>query len=167
MLDTRPIRQLDNSALFRGAQGHVLYSDNGRGESPKLVKALILTFWSSSFVWFSTTTCTFKKLASAPLAHSRKTLVSSLPRSSNGCSATWSLYRKRTSTFYNVVGTLAGAVGRALSNPAYVETLMPPLTLRWSKLNNDDLDLIPLLEVRCHHFTFPLCSSMHSSVSRQ
>ncbi len=48
---------------------------------------------------------------------------------------------------YDAVGTLADAVGRALSNPTYVEILMPPLTTRWSKLKDDDEDLIPLLEV--------------------
>ncbi|KAK0430055.1 related to importin beta-2 subunit (transportin) [Armillaria ostoyae] len=47
---------------------------------------------------------------------------------------------------YDAVGTLADAVGRALSNPMYVEILMPPLTNRWSKLKDDDPDLIPLLE---------------------
>ncbi|KAF8652279.1 hypothetical protein AX16_004468 [Volvariella volvacea WC 439] len=47
---------------------------------------------------------------------------------------------------YDAVGTLADAVGRALSNPTYVEILMPPLTHRWSKLKDDDEDLIPLLE---------------------
>ncbi|TFK45047.1 transportin-PC [Crucibulum laeve] len=47
---------------------------------------------------------------------------------------------------YDAVGTLADAVGRALSNPTYVEILMPPLTNRWSKLKDDDEDLIPLLE---------------------
>jgi|SRR5882672_4139379 len=48
---------------------------------------------------------------------------------------------------YDAVGTLADAVGRALSNPVYVDILMPPLTKRWSKLKDDDEDLIPLLEV--------------------
>ncbi|KAE9408726.1 ARM repeat-containing protein [Gymnopus androsaceus JB14] len=47
---------------------------------------------------------------------------------------------------YDAVGTLADAVGRELSNPTYVEILMPPLTNRWAKLKDDDLDLIPLLE---------------------
>ncbi|KAK7036520.1 hypothetical protein VNI00_011717 [Paramarasmius palmivorus] len=47
---------------------------------------------------------------------------------------------------YDAVGTLADAVGRELSNPTYVEILMPPLTNRWSKLKDDDVDLIPLLE---------------------
>ncbi|EIW80522.1 transportin-PC [Coniophora puteana RWD-64-598 SS2] len=47
---------------------------------------------------------------------------------------------------YDAVGTLADSVGRALSNPAYVDILMPPLTQRWSKLQDDDDDLIPLLE---------------------
>lgn len=49
---------------------------------------------------------------------------------------------------YDAVGTLADAVGRELSNPTYVEILMPPLTNRWAKLKDDDVDLIPLLEVR-------------------
>ncbi|KAG2015342.1 karyopherin Kap95 [Coprinopsis cinerea AmutBmut pab1-1] len=47
---------------------------------------------------------------------------------------------------YDAVGTLADAVGRALANPLYVDILMPPLTKRWSKLADDDDDLIPLLE---------------------
>jgi len=49
---------------------------------------------------------------------------------------------------YDAVGTLADAVGRALQNTVYVDILMPPLTNRWSKLKDDDEDLIPLLEVR-------------------
>lgn len=49
---------------------------------------------------------------------------------------------------YDAIGTLADAVGRALSNPQYVEILMPPLTGRWNKLQDDDEDLIPLLEAR-------------------
>lgn len=48
---------------------------------------------------------------------------------------------------YDAVGTLADAVGPALQNPAFVDILMPPLTKRWSKLKDDDEDLIPLLEV--------------------
>ncbi|KAH7883240.1 armadillo-type protein [Phlebopus sp. FC_14] len=47
---------------------------------------------------------------------------------------------------YDAVGTLAEAVGRALSNPSYVDILMPPLTARWNKLQDDDEDLIPLFE---------------------
>jgi transportin-1 len=48
---------------------------------------------------------------------------------------------------YDAVGTLADSVGTALSNPRYVEILIPPLTKRWSKLKDDDDDLVPLLEV--------------------
>jgi hypothetical protein len=48
---------------------------------------------------------------------------------------------------YAVVGALADSVGSALSNPHYVEILMPPLTRRWSRLKDDDEDLVPLLEV--------------------
>jgi hypothetical protein len=51
---------------------------------------------------------------------------------------------------YDAVGTLADAVGRALSNPQYVDILMPPLTARWNKLPDGDEDLIPLLEVRLY-----------------
>ncbi|KAK0447503.1 armadillo-type protein [Armillaria borealis] len=47
---------------------------------------------------------------------------------------------------YDVVGTLADAVGPALSSPFYIEIIMPPLMNRWSKLKNNDPDLIPLLE---------------------
>jgi transportin-1 len=58
---------------------------------------------------------------------------------------------------YDAVGTLADAVGRALSNPIFVDILMPPLTKRWSKLKDDDEDLIPLLEV-CYEL---LCLILH------
>ena len=35
----------------------------------------------------------------------------------------------------------------ALSNPHFIEILMPPLMKRWSKLQDDNDDLVPLLEV--------------------
>lgn len=60
---------------------------------------------------------------------------------------------KNMMILYDAVGTLADAVGRELSNPTYVEILMPPLTNRWAKLKDDDLDLIPLFEV-CQSFSF-------------
>ncbi len=66
---------------------------------------------------------------------------------------------------YDAVGTLADAVGRALSNPMYVEILMPPLTNRWAKLKDDDPDLIPLLEVRCVLFILRKILMGSSSVS--
>lgn len=53
---------------------------------------------------------------------------------------------------YDAVGTLADAVGRALSNPAYVEILMPPLIKRWTKLKDESEDLVPLLEVNCPRY---------------
>ena len=59
---------------------------------------------------------------------------------------------------YDAVGTLADAVGNALQNPTYVEILMPPLLKRWSKLKDDDEDLVPLLEVSK---LFALCSVLH------
>jgi transportin-1 len=52
---------------------------------------------------------------------------------------------------YDAVGTLADAVGPALQAPSYVEILMPSLTKRWSKIKDDDDDLIPLLEVIAQH----------------
>ncbi len=52
---------------------------------------------------------------------------------------------------YDAVGTLADAVGSALQNPTYVEILMPPVLKRWSKLKDDDEDLVPLLEVASFH----------------
>lgn len=61
---------------------------------------------------------------------------------------------------YDAIGTLADAVGRALSNPQYVEILMPPLTGRWNKLQDDDEDLIPLLEV------IPPCSDVADTYAR-
>jgi transportin-1 len=57
---------------------------------------------------------------------------------------------------YDAVGTLADAVGRELSNPTYVDILMPPLTNRWAKLKDDDPDLIPLLEVRSTSLSWTL-----------
>jgi len=62
---------------------------------------------------------------------------------------------------YDAVGTLADAVGRELSNPTYVEILMPPLTNRWAKLKDDDPDLIPLLEVSPFSFFFVVCGLYH------
>ena len=55
---------------------------------------------------------------------------------------------------YDAVGTLADAVGGSLANPGYVDILMPPLLKRWSKLKDDDEDLVPLLEVRPHKSIF-------------
>ncbi|KAF7424984.1 hypothetical protein PC9H_010295 [Pleurotus ostreatus] len=48
--------------------------------------------------------------------------------------------------WYEAVGTLGNTVGRQLSNPVYVDILMPSLATRWSQLKDDDKDLIPLLE---------------------
>ena len=55
--------------------------------------------------------------------------------------------QKNLLILYDAVGTLADAVADALSNKAYVDILMPPLIARWQRLNDDDDDLIPLLEV--------------------
>ncbi|KHJ87372.1 HEAT repeat protein, partial [Oesophagostomum dentatum] len=58
---------------------------------------------------------------------------------------------------YDAVGTLANSVGSALSQPMYVQVLMPPLMEKWQRLGNDDKlyrvlignlfqELFPLLE---------------------
>ncbi|KAK6022489.1 HEAT repeat protein, partial [Ostertagia ostertagi] len=47
---------------------------------------------------------------------------------------------------YDAVGTLANSVGNALSEPMYVQVLMPPLMEKWQRLGNDDKELFPLLE---------------------
>lgn len=60
---------------------------------------------------------------------------------------------------YDAIGTLADAVGRALQNSQYVEILMPPLTNKWSKLKDDDENLIPLLEVQIIFYARSLACS--------
>ncbi|KAF7335845.1 Importin beta-2 subunit [Mycena sanguinolenta] len=54
---------------------------------------------------------------------------------------------------YDAVGTLVAAVGHALQNPRYIKILMPLLTNRWSRLKDDDEDLIPRLDSD-HHWHF-------------
>lgn len=67
---------------------------------------------------------------------------------------------------YDAVGTLADAVGSALQTPAYVEILMPSLIHRWSKLKDDDDDLIPLLEVSLVTMFPYLCLTLDFPVPR-
>jgi len=55
--------------------------------------------------------------------------------------------QKNLLILYDAIGTLADAVGSTLNNPAYIDVLMPPLIQKWSKLSDEDPDLIPLLEV--------------------
>ncbi len=66
---------------------------------------------------------------------------------------------------YDAVGTLADAVGSALQNPTYVEILMPPLLKRWSKLKDDDHDLIPVLKVRFRPHVFDMAADTWPIVS--
>lgn len=54
--------------------------------------------------------------------------------------------QKNLLILYDAIGTLADAVSTALNNKAYIDILMPPLFDRWSKLQDSDPDLIPLLE---------------------
>ena len=58
---------------------------------------------------------------------------------------------------YDAVGTLADAVGKALSDTKYVEILMPPLMNRIAKLKDDDPNLIPLLGVRGISYGTVMC----------
>ncbi|KZO90594.1 ARM repeat-containing protein [Calocera viscosa TUFC12733] len=47
---------------------------------------------------------------------------------------------------YDAIGTLADSVGEALNRPACIEVLLPALEQKWSALQDDDDDLIPLME---------------------
>ncbi|VDM57941.1 unnamed protein product [Angiostrongylus costaricensis] len=59
----------------------------------------------------------------------------------------FSIYQaKNLLILYDAVGTLANSVGNALSQPVYVQVLMPPLMEKWQRLGNDDKELFPLLE---------------------
>jgi hypothetical protein len=55
--------------------------------------------------------------------------------------------QKNLLILYDAIGTLADAVGSALGQPLYMQILMPPMIERWLKLGDQDLDLVPLLEV--------------------
>lgn len=55
--------------------------------------------------------------------------------------------QKNLLILYDAIGTLADAVGDSLNKPELIEILMPPLIAKWQKLQDDDPDLIPLLEV--------------------
>ncbi|KAG8829917.1 hypothetical protein FRC17_005777 [Serendipita sp. 399] len=54
--------------------------------------------------------------------------------------------QKNLLILYDAVGTLADAVGAGMQNPALLQILMRPLEQKWSKLGDDDEDLVPLLE---------------------
>ncbi|KAK6018414.1 HEAT repeat protein [Ostertagia ostertagi] len=49
---------------------------------------------------------------------------------------------------YDAVGTLANSVGNALSEPMYVQVLMPPLMEKWQRLGNDDKSLRQSVEAQ-------------------
>lgn len=55
--------------------------------------------------------------------------------------------QKNLLILYDAIGTLADSVGPALSRPEYLQILMPPLIDKWMNLSDDDLNLVPLLEV--------------------
>lgn len=55
-------------------------------------------------------------------------------------------HQKNMLILYDAVGTLADSVGPALNQPEYIQILMAPLTAKWSALDDNDPDLIPLLE---------------------
>lgn len=48
---------------------------------------------------------------------------------------------------YDAIGTLADSVGAALSQEQHLSVLIPPLMQKWMSLTDDDLALVPLLEV--------------------
>ena len=48
---------------------------------------------------------------------------------------------------YDAIGTLADSVGPALSKEEHLQVLIPPLMQKWLSLSNDDIALVPLLEV--------------------
>lgn len=56
--------------------------------------------------------------------------------------------QKNLLILYDAVGTLADAVGDALSNKRMVDIIMPPLITKWERLSDDEEDIVPLLEVR-------------------
>ena len=62
--------------------------------------------------------------------------------------------QKNLLILYDAIGTLADSVADALNNPALTEVLMPPLIEKWQKLEDDNEDLIPLLEVSLHDNAF-------------
>jgi transportin-1 len=55
--------------------------------------------------------------------------------------------QKNLLILYDAIGTLADAVGETLNQKEYIDLLMPPLIGKWQKLQDDDDDLVPLLEV--------------------
>lgn len=48
---------------------------------------------------------------------------------------------------YDAIGTLADSVGPALSKEEHLQVLIPPLMQKWLSLSDDDIALVPLLEV--------------------
>lgn len=52
---------------------------------------------------------------------------------------------------YDAIGTLADSVGPALSQEQHLAVLIPPLMQKWMSLEDDDLALVPLLEVSTLH----------------
>ncbi len=61
---------------------------------------------------------------------------------------------KNVLVLYDTIATLAEAVGPALNQPQFIEVLMPPLTLKWAALGDDDRDLFPLFEVISFNDTY-------------
>jgi transportin-1 len=55
--------------------------------------------------------------------------------------------QKNLLILYDAIGTLADSVAEGLNNPALIGILMPPLIEKWTRLDDSDEDIIPLLEV--------------------
>jgi hypothetical protein len=155
MLDSWPLCKLVHTAQIRRTQKPVLYSDNGGGMWPSLFGFVImLTFLLHQLLRMvldnnkrvqeagCSAFATLEEDAGPELSPYLEPVLRNLVL------AFEKYQHKNMLILYDAVGTLADAVGRALQNPLYVEILMPPLTNRWSKLKDDEEDLIPLLEVR-------------------
>ncbi|XP_017247330.2 transportin-1 [Daucus carota subsp. sativus] len=54
--------------------------------------------------------------------------------------------RRNLRIVYDVIETLADAVGGDLNQPMHLDVLMPPLIAKWQQLSYSDKDLLPLLE---------------------
>ncbi|OBZ69869.1 Transportin-1, partial [Grifola frondosa] len=143
------INTLNDPSLLCGPSPAGRWDDMPAGAPSQVPRSIRISSscppWKGFFAWFWITTSAYKKPAAVHLPLLKKTLDMNSPRT--GAVFAFDKYQhKNMLILYDAVGTLADAVGPALQNPAYVDILMPSLTRRWSKLKDDDEDLVPLLE---------------------